>query len=323
MCSRGWFINAVFGGGKPIGAVLAGGRNAGPEVSSELKKESNDKLKILMNQLVHRLCRATTAISVRGFASLPPPTVIYSNNHLLVVNKPAGWHSIPLDNGKASNKCLLSWLKRHAFGGGSRQDFLLPLHRLDQPCSGLLLLAKTSKAASRITKVWKKYEVVKEYTCVLTSRRDLDSLERASSARCGHDEDEEGSWFELKGVMQRSSKLGSVQMMSLAHNTDNVTLEKTRTCTILWRRNDASFPDHPVIIVRTSHGAKHLVRSILAQVGQAPIAGDIRYGAMHPLPDRSVALHASKITLPDSLVLPLDHHEFVAPIPTQWIAWFS
>jgi hypothetical protein len=41
-------------------------------------------------------------------------------------------------------------------GGGSRKDFLKPLHRINQPCSGVLLLGKTSKAASRITTLWKK-----------------------------------------------------------------------------------------------------------------------------------------------------------------------
>lgn len=264
--------------------------------------------------------------SISSFARLQPPTTLYSNNHLLVINKPAGWHSIPLEHNKDSKKCLLSWLKRQSLGGGSRHDFLLPLHRLDQPCTGVLLSAKTSKAASRITKVWKKHKVIKEYTCVLLSENHLDALKRAS--RQTHD-----GWYELEGVMKRSRKRGSITMMPHAESdessveslleTGDSTLSGIRVCTIKWRMEKFLGAANPLIVVRTQEGARHMVRSMLGQVGHAPVCGDMRYGASHPLPDRSVALHASKVTLPDSLVLPLDQKEFVAPLPAQWRAWFG
>lgn len=271
----------------------------------------------------------------RTFASratllLPPPTVLYSNNHLLVVNKPAGWHSIPLDN-KDSRKCLLSWLKRQYLGGGSRRDFLLPLHRLDQPCTGVLLFAKTSKAASRITQVWKKHQVMKEYTCVLSSKTLLHSLKRAS--RLAEDDDD---WYEIRGIMKRSRKPGSVNMMPFLVESGEYSDEfhsdrgektassrnKTRVCTMKWRMHETPGINYPLIVVQTSEGARHMVRSVLGQVGHAPIAGDVRYGATRALPDRSVALHASRVSLPQSLVLPLDQHEFVTPLPNEWKAWF-
>ena len=106
---------------------------------------------------------------------LPPPTILYSDNHLVAVNKPAGWHSVPnlpkqrkkggtkhrnIEDTDAaitinSKKCLLTHLQQRGLGGGSKKDFLVPLHRIDQPCTGILLFGKTSKAASRVTKVWK------------------------------------------------------------------------------------------------------------------------------------------------------------------------
>lgn len=68
---------------------------------------------------------------------LPEPTVVFTNNHLLFVNKPAGYHSQPNESieQKPSNKCLLSKLKARELGGGSANNFLLPMHRLDQPCT--------------------------------------------------------------------------------------------------------------------------------------------------------------------------------------------
>ena len=87
---------------------------------------------------------------------LERPEVIYSNNHLLVVNKPAGWKSQPGNGGGSSSssaidpKCLLTYLKSQSLGGGSNKDFLIPTHRLDQPCTGVLIFAKNGKAASRV-----------------------------------------------------------------------------------------------------------------------------------------------------------------------------
>ena len=101
-------------------------------------------------------------------ATLRRPTTLFTNHHLLIVNKPAGWRSIPTHDAH-DGKCLLTYLKRKGLGGGSNNDFLLPVHRLDQPCTGVLALAKNSKAASRIQKAWARGDVLKEYLCVVES----------------------------------------------------------------------------------------------------------------------------------------------------------
>ena len=104
------------------------------------------------------------------------PTILYSSNHLLVVNKPPGWKSVPNQTTNKKHKddtnndlnfeynttttqeqrSLLHYLI-HTLraGGGSQHQFLLPLHRLDQPCSGVMLFGKTRKAAARIQPNWK------------------------------------------------------------------------------------------------------------------------------------------------------------------------
>ncbi len=261
-----------------------------------------------------RRCANTSSRRSRR-PTLLQPTIIYTSNHLLVVNKPAGWHSIPLDDHRESPKCLLSWLKRQSLGGGSAHQFLLPLHRLDQPCTGLLLFGKTTKAASRITNMWKKHQVLKEYTCLLLSDNHLSALKR-SSRRLGKD------WYEIKGCMKRSRKQGSIRMIK---SSSSSLLEEEigmRECSAKWKVT-GSIGNNPLIIVQTNDGARHMIRSLLASVGNAPICGDLRYGASFPLPDQSVALHASKVLLPESLVLPLAQKEFVAPIPALWKTWFG
>ena len=77
---------------------------------------------------------------------LPQPQSLYSDNHLLVVNKPPGWQVHGKGNGSGSGdetkKCLLTYLQTNKLGGGSKNDFLLPLHRIDQPCSGKQAMVK-------------------------------------------------------------------------------------------------------------------------------------------------------------------------------------
>jgi 23S rRNA-/tRNA-specific pseudouridylate synthase len=104
------------------------------------------------------------------FTKLPLPAVLFASNHLLAVYKPPGWHSIPHSHHSRdsdsddenqdpnevidTSKCLMTHLQRCKLGGGSQQTYLKPLHRLDQPCSGVMLWGKTTKAASRLQRLF-------------------------------------------------------------------------------------------------------------------------------------------------------------------------
>lgn len=89
------------------------------------------------------------------------PEIIYEDNHLLVVVKPQG---IPVQKAESSNddfqSLLKDFLKRKYDKPGN--VFLGIVHRLDQPVGGVMVFAKTSKAASRLSEeirqnLWKKY----------------------------------------------------------------------------------------------------------------------------------------------------------------------
>lgn len=88
------------------------------------------------------------------------PEIIYEDNHLLVVVKPQG---IPVQKAESSNddfqSMLKDYLKRKYDKPGN--VFLGIVHRLDQPVGGVMVFAKTSKAASRLSEeirqnLWKK-----------------------------------------------------------------------------------------------------------------------------------------------------------------------
>lgn len=86
------------------------------------------------------------------------------------MNKPAGWITVAHSDNtyeQRTKQCLLSNLKQRNLGGGSNADFLKPLHRIDQPCTGAVIYAKNGKAATRISNAWKKGQVHKEYYCIV------------------------------------------------------------------------------------------------------------------------------------------------------------
>ena len=66
-----------------------------------------------------------------------------------------------------------------------------------------------------------------------------------------------------------------------------------------------------------------MIRALFASHG-CPIAGDLRYGSVSALPDGSVALHASRLALPqEHIVLNLEQREFQAPLPQLWNTHFG
>jgi 23S rRNA-/tRNA-specific pseudouridylate synthase len=302
-----------------------------------------------------------------SFAKLEDPQVIFSNNHVLVINKPPGWHSVPnesfsytsknVSHPNNNSKCLLQHLKWKSLGGGSQSDFLLPMHRLDQPCSGCLLYAKTSKAATRITTAWKQGKVIKEYWCIVQG--DLKSMIQLSTPNTSFTSSSfpysiSGLWM-TSASHKPSTSSRSVQMQPIpmpsadgSVDTDATNLPpNTRLCQIQWGplqtiNTSSKRPTLEVIRVQTNTGAKHQIRAMLSFLLQSPIVGDYRYGYNQKsmgkggssttasvsrgcapmLPDQSVALHARSLLIPTSLgntTLPL----FVAPIPAMWANTFG
>jgi 23S rRNA pseudouridine1911/1915/1917 synthase len=264
----------------------------------------------------HRVDERFLSASKLYFSSLEKPTVLFQDNHLLAVNKPVGWHSVP-NPGPASPKCLLSELKRMELGGGSHKDFLLSLHRIDQPCSGVMLFAKTSKAASRVTAIWKKKLVQKQYICVVSGDR-IEKLQNRSL-------DTSSDWYSMEGQVSpnmknhRSVMIRPIDSQSAASGQRQVSIE--------WKLLgvNSTMPKFQMIMVKTNDGSRHMVRALLAQVGGCPIQGDLRYNAATvPLTDQSVALHAFRLSLDPTLKLGgVNVFDFEAPIPKTWGHFFG
>ena len=91
--------------------------------------------------------------------------VLFCDNHLLAVAKPAGMPVVPDDSGDLSLFDMArSWVEVEFDKPG--RAFLGVVHRLDRPVSGVVLFARTSKAAARLTEQFREQQAAKTYIAI-------------------------------------------------------------------------------------------------------------------------------------------------------------
>lgn len=93
--------------------------------------------------------------------------IIYEDNHLLVVEKPI---NIPVQEDSSKDKDLLTMLKEYIKEKYNKPGsvYLGLVHRLDRPTGGIMVFAKTSKCASRLSEQIRTNQMKKEYHAVIT-----------------------------------------------------------------------------------------------------------------------------------------------------------
>ena len=189
--------------------------------------------------------------------------ILYDDNHLLVVNKPAG----QLVQGDQTGRVTLleearSWLKEKYDKPGN--VFLGLVHRLDRTASGVVVLARTSKAAARLSEEIRSHRPRKVYWALVAGEvplngRFVDRLERHEYT--SHVVDAPGG----KEASLRYNRLYYAEGVSLVE----ISLET---------------------------GRHHQIRVQFAHRG-FPILGDRRYGSLRPFASNAIALHARQIVI--------------------------
>lgn len=96
----------------------------------------------------------------------PPFRILYEDNHLLVVEKPV---NVPVQADATGDDDLLSMCRRYIREAYQKpgEAFVALVHRLDRPVGGVMVFAKTSKAAARLTSQFKAHTAVKRYAAVV------------------------------------------------------------------------------------------------------------------------------------------------------------
>lgn len=213
--------------------------------------------------------------------------VLYEDNHLLVVLKPA---KILMQADKTGDVSLLEiakqWLieKYHKPGN----VFLGLVHRLDRPVGGVVVFAKTSKAASRLSIQIRERTIQKSYLAVIEG-----TLPETSAALTHYIKKRPGN----RRVHISDQPMPDADFASL-------------TYTVL-----ETLPQYSLVQVELHTGRHHQIRAQLASSGH-PIVGDHKYGAHQILPDKDLALFACQLGFEH----PTRHENmfFQSPPPATW-----
>ena len=192
-------------------------------------------------------------------------SVIYEDNHILVVNKKAG---LLVQGDQTGDKSLVDIAKLYIKNKYQKPGdvFLGLVHRLDRPTSGVIVLARTSKALKRLNKQFKDRVPKKIYRAVVSGTP-------KSSAKLEH------------YLKKNSSQNKSFHYNEITPNTKHA---------ILHYRHVESLKSYHVLEVELETGRHHQIRAQLAAVG-LHIKGDLKYGSKRTNPNGSIHLHARSL----------------------------
>lgn len=214
--------------------------------------------------------------------------ILYEDNHLIAVNKPFGM----LSQGDATgDKTVIDWVMEYIRVTYNKPGnvYVGLLHRLDRPTGGVILLAKTSKAASRMSVQFQERKPRKIYYAI---------TERAPSRKEG----------DLKHYLKQLDRKNIIK----AHDRE---VKGSKASTLSYRVLQVK-GKKALLEVELKTGRKHQIRVQLASIG-CTIVGDMKYGQTQFLPDKSIGLIAKELSFVHPTTKELIKIE--APLPKNGI----
>ena len=216
----------------------------------------------------------------------PIDRIIFIDNHLIAVTKPAGLLTQPDRN---TDESLIDqtrqWLKEKY--NKPNNIFLGLVHRLDRNVSGVVLFARTSKAASRLSKQFREGTPKKHYRAIVLGKLKEEHTTLVHYLR--KEKSLRATVFPRETPTAKRSELSYEVINSLENKS--------------------------LLEVSLSTGRFHQIRAQMAFIGH-PIIGDVKYGAPEPLPNQEIALYAHKLVFSH----PISNEEITltAPEPKTW-----
>jgi 23S rRNA pseudouridine1911/1915/1917 synthase len=212
--------------------------------------------------------------------------VLYEDNHLLAVSKPAGLATMGTPAGRPSLlEVARQYVKRRYAKPGN--VYLGVVSRLDAPVTGVVVLARTSKAARRLTEQFRTQSVEKTYWAL------VEGAVRPAAGRyvdwVGHDE--------------RHRKMRIVGR----------SLPGAKEARLAYRRLEV-LGDATLLELEIATGRKHQIRLQLAHHGH-PVLGDRKYGSRRAFA-AGIALHALRLVI--SHPVSGEVVELESPLPGCW-----
>lgn len=217
------------------------------------------------------------------------PEILYEDNHVIVAIKP---HNLPVQADSSCDTDMLTLLKAYIKEKYHKEGnvFLGLVHRLDRPVGGVMVFARTSKAAERLSKAFAQHQVHKSYMAVVCGRPD----KRRAHLECHMKKDETTFSSHICSSDASGAKYASLNYTCAAYS-DGLSL----------------------LDIRLNTGRHHQIRLQLSAEG-LPIYGDHRYNpSFINVPDVNIALFAYSLEFPH----PVTHNPMrfcAAPKDAVW-----
>jgi len=211
--------------------------------------------------------------------------ILFEDNHLIAVNKMA---SEIVQSDKTGDISLTEKIKTYLKEKYCKPNhiFLGLIHRLDRPVSGVIVLAKTSKALSRMNNFFRNQQIAKKYWAIVEN-----SPPKRNDFLVN---------FLLKNEQQNKSFV-----VSESKNAKEAKLEYTVK---------AQIDKFYLLEIKLYSGRHHQIRCQLSKIN-CPIKGDLKYGASIPNSDGNISLHSREI----SFIHPVskENIHIIAPVPNE------
>ncbi len=192
--------------------------------------------------------------------------VVYEDNHIIVVNKQSG----EIVQGDKTGDTPLSDLVKQYIKEKYQKPgevFLGVVHRLDRPVSGLVIFARTSKALTRLNKMFANGEVHKTYWAITSPSNESEG-----------------------GLLTHWLTRNEQQNKAYAYDHEVPGAKKAQLRYKVLAQGDR----YDLVEVELMTGRHHQIRCQLSKIGRT-IKGDLKYGARRSNPDGSISLMARRI----------------------------
>ncbi len=272
--------------------ILNGRKAQGPEMLAQ-----GDRVKLFLSDETF-LKFSSSVLDGPGDRRLPvidmerlPFTVLYEDDDILLINKPAGMLSQkakPQDI--SANEYILSYLAaRGVYQRSANQTFTPSVcNRLDRNTSGILIAGKTLKGLQEMARQLKNREIEKYYRCVV----------RGTVTKACY----------LKGYLRKGWEESKVCILQEPETKEDKAVETEYIP--IQRFNGAT-----LLEVRLITGRTHQIRAHLASIGH-PVIGDTKYGAGVPQEGHTLYLHAYRVRFASG-------DEVTAPLPDGFVRFLE
>lgn len=216
--------------------------------------------------------------------------ILFEDNHLLAIDKPAGLLS---QGDVTGDPNVVDLAKDYRIRHENKQGeaYVGLVHRLDRPVSGVMVLAKTSKAASRLSRDWSGPVVRKLYRAVVSVPRSGAVAARSFTAGLSTEH-----WTSLTDQLIKDQATNTVRVVEAGERSAG----SAQTATLDVRLVQV-IGDLTELEIRLGTGRGHQIRVQLASRGLS-IVGDSKYGSKRTWLDESghprLALHAWRLVVP-------------------------